>query len=222
MKINLANGESVIKTWNYAQGEGKEDGKAQHFQSSLTVTNKRLISSVFRKGGAHSGLYTQEIFLEDVKAVSGFYAKKASVAALVICIILAVLSVPAIVYLAFLPSSMLAYRLSFPIRLAFFAVPVLLIFLGILLFNLKKKSSFYLYLSTRGVEGTPMEISANIVGNRKNKTMTNIDIVHVHPAVAEEIVSTLGAIILNHRGERNATPVAAPVVTPQSGVRTLF
>lgn len=200
-EISLAHGEEVLRRWDYAQSGGnqKDAGK-----SSLIVTNKRIISAVSEKQGDTHGLSTQEIAIDDVKSVSGFYSNTSTShrLALIICLLLA------------------AATFCIPFLTEIYAlvtIPIALIIIGVVVFFRGGKSSkFYLYLTTRGTEGTPMEVSANILGDRKNKTVTNIDSVEIDPAVAQEIVASIGAIVLDHKSGAGEPSAAEP--TPKNAV----
>lgn len=63
MKIKEANGENVIKSWDYATEKNKRTGSST---ASLTVTNKRIIAV---KSGKIS-LEREEIAIDDVIGVS--------------------------------------------------------------------------------------------------------------------------------------------------------
>ena len=67
MNLKLKEGESVIKSWDYAKVKGGNENEL-----NLTVTSDRIISTDYNK----KGLDRKEIFIKDVKRVRGYLGKK--------------------------------------------------------------------------------------------------------------------------------------------------
>ena len=73
MELKLAQGESIVKSWDYsiAGGIGREKRKRK---DNLTITNKRIIHS----GYSELELSREEIYVKDAKAIKANYARNGS------------------------------------------------------------------------------------------------------------------------------------------------
>lgn len=90
MNIKLANGEKIIKEWQYAESGHRMDkgGKVKH---SLTITDKRIIAL----GDGKHELNYKEIPLADVKQITGkilsngsFWAKLQFFVSIPLCLLI--------------------------------------------------------------------------------------------------------------------------------------
>ncbi len=90
MEIKLANGEKIIKEWNYAEAGHRLD-KGGKVKRHLTVTNKRVISW---GDGKHHVDY-KELPIGDIKSVDGsvdangsFWAKLQFIISIPLCLVI--------------------------------------------------------------------------------------------------------------------------------------
>lgn len=183
MENTLATGETLVKSWDYSDKKKKDGLSSNITHRNLSVTNKRIIARETDKFGAT----TQEIFLNDVKSISGKYATKRSVLGLIICILLAIV----------------AATLAFVFEIYYLLIGTgVFILIGILAYIFSKQTVFALNFITYGYENLSMILNAGFLTVRKNKNAGNTNIkVYVNFEMAREIVNTIGAIILENKGE---------------------
>ncbi len=184
METQLARNEQLIKTWHYSNVKTKRGAFSRDTDvRELTVTSKRIISSQTNKN--HTSV--DEIYLKDVKNVSGSYGKKANLLLLIIFMFLAVASLVAAI------AAQIYYLL---IGTAIFVL------VGILLYVFSKRAVFTLHIDTYNVQNKALDISIGTFSRRKglrgNKS-ARVTRILVDYESSKEIVNTLGAIVLENR-----------------------
>ncbi|MBQ8308456.1 MAG: hypothetical protein IJX96_01345 [Clostridia bacterium] len=173
----LAKDEQVLKEWEYASSKVKTVETIY----SLTVTNKRIISqSKSNRKNTH-----EEIPVSEVKGISSSHETASKFWAIVLMVLggLCVL-VPLIVLLVqedadFNASIILSWL-----------VGAYLIYLGYVRWD---QGVFVLTITTKGKEGSPMVMGAMKIFKSFFKGKVKIK---VNNAEAEDIVETLGALIV--------------------------
>lgn len=182
MQTQLAKDEQIVKSWNYSVVKSKKGMSKNTNVHELTVTNKRIIRRQTDKFGAS----VEEIYLKDVKSVSGGYGKKTSVLWLILFCALAATCMA----VAF--ATKIYYLLA---GTAIFAI------IGALLYMFNKKYVFLLRLETYGVQSNALDIAIGTLAPRRKKREASsyaVKVVIDHES-AKEIVNTLGALILDNR-----------------------
>ena len=176
--MTLANGERIIKDWDYAKQKGNA-GLAGKIKKTLTVTNKRIVHEV------HSNVARthQEIPLNSVKSITMSSVRKVP-AGSIIAIILGALAILAMFFIPDMPVRTKAIG---------FGVSALLIIIGILGLG---KGAFTLEICTKGYEGTPLNVGCSRIGTASKK-MKKIKM-KVNFKVVDDIMDTLGAILLEN------------------------
>ncbi len=180
----LAPNEKIIKEWHY----GYTKTKKEQIDCALTVTDKRVIAS-------HRGKLTnatQEVRTKDIYGVSASNIRQ-SIAPGVRCILYGIVFF--IIFLAFTMAG----------DTAEYATPFLLIggawvVLGILIILLSG-SNVQLYLYTNAIENPGLVISQSSFVRKKGKN-TKIKI-KVNKSVADEMVSTIGSLLLTSDNNRS-------------------
>lgn len=184
MKIILSADEQIIKSWDYAaEKSGKEENHA-----NLTVTNKRVISSV---SNSQKFQYS-DIALESIKKISAYRDKKPNSgwAKIIIGALLVIVGI----ILAVIKTVPLAVAILPYIILV---VGIFLIIFGILSLTAQSKGTFYLSFSVDGSTNDKLEIGANnspIKNNRSQMVNVKIDF-----DLVDEILSLIGAIIYDNK-----------------------
>ena len=77
MELKLAQGESIVKSWDYSIAGGIGRSKRKR-KDNLTVTNKRIIHSAY----SDIELSREEVYVKDAKAINASYAKNGSILAI--------------------------------------------------------------------------------------------------------------------------------------------
>lgn len=179
--MTLANGEQIIKDWDYATQKGGA-GLAGKIKKTLTVTNKRIVHEV------HSNVARthQEIPLNSVKSISMSSVRKTSALA-VLAIILGILVAIAGIVMGTSDDGTMAVMV--PMLLC----GVILVVIGIIGLG---KGAFTLEIITKGMEGTPLCVGSSSIVSRRPKTKKIK--MKVNLKVVDDIIDTLGAIILEN------------------------
>lgn len=176
--MKLAQGEQILKEWNYASSRQKGEKKS----ASLIVTNKRIVSDV--SGNLETS--RQEIPLDSVKSLymkNRTPSKAQPVFLIVFGVILIILGIG------------LMSKIGSIALLGAAGIPgALLIVIGIILLS---RIAFTLTITTNGVEGDPMEIGASSFSKSKKKA-GKIK-VKVDKDVVGDIFESLGAVILTYK-----------------------
>lgn len=170
----LADGETVIKEYNYGRIKEKKLVDGAKTSASLIVTNKRIISAI----GGNRGQSKKEIPINNVTGVFS-KVKLPSLLAPIIMIILAV----ALIIVSIVLSAGAAV-IGICAGIAFILVVVAVILL--------RRTGFDLVIDYAG--GNQYEISWS---NLKVKRRVTAVKVRVNRAVAYQIQAELGAIIIN-------------------------
>ena len=179
--MTLANGEQIIKDWEYATQKGST-GK---LKKTLTVTNKRIVHEVH----SHIARTQQEIPLNSVKSISMSSLRKTPVGAIfaiIFGIIIAIVGV-------FMGTQSDGAGMTSTIMYACIALGVILIIAGILGLG---HGAFTLEISTKGLEGEPLFISTSNLSVKKKRTKKVK--IKVDLKVVDDIMDTLGAILLDN------------------------
>ena len=176
--MTLANGEKIIKDWDYAKQKGNA-GLAGKIKKTLTVTNKRIVHEV------HSNVARthQEIPLNSVKSITMSSVRKVPTGA-ILAIILGILTVVAMFMLPGMDAKS---------KMIGFGVGILLFIIGILSLG---KGSFTLEISTKGLEGAPLYVGGTGFAAKKKKVKKvkmKVDL-----KVVDDIMDTLGAILVEN------------------------
>ena len=175
--MTLAKNEKIIKEWEYASV--KAGGHTT--KKTLTATNKRIIHEV----RSSRDITRDEVNLENVKALSMSSAKRISIGAVI-----------AIIFGAFLLLAGLvlnfAADMEATLTVAMMVIGVIVIIIAIFFL---KKAAFTLEIKTDG-SSSIYAGSSNIVASNKNTTVE----IKINLTVANDIIETLGAIILD-KGE---------------------
>ncbi len=168
MELKLAQGESIVKSWDYsiAGGVGRQKRKRK---DNLTITNKRIIHSAY----SDLDLSCEEVYVKDAKAINASYARNGSFLAILkivfgiiftICIIGIILK-------------------AFSIRWIKDGIDDL------------RACSLTLDVKTAGSEGSTLSLLA--AGALIKRLTVGKFKVKVNKEMAKEIVSEIGAIVLD-------------------------
>ena len=176
--MTLANGEKIIKDWDYAKQKGGA-GLAGKIKKNLTVTNKRIVHEV------HSNVARthQEIPLNAVKSISMSSVRKVPTGA-ILAIILGIVTVAASFILPDMQTS---------VKAGIIGVGALLFIIGVLCLG---QGAFTLEIATKGLEGSSLYVGSSSIGSRKKKVKKvkmKVDL-----KVVDDIMDTLGAILLEN------------------------
>ncbi len=179
--MTLANGEQVIKDWNYAT----QKGSAGKVTKTLTVTNKRIVHEVH----SHIARVHDEIPLDSVKSISMTSVRKTSIGAIFAIILGVILAIASIVFSGSLEEN----ASSTIILVGGIVLGIILVVLGILGLG---HGAFTLEITTKGIEGTSLYIGSSsiIPKSRKQKKVK----IKVDLKVVDDIMDTLGAILLDN------------------------
>ena len=187
MNIALKEGESIRNDWQYATVKG---GKGGTVSEHLVVTNRRIISYMENR----DRLFVEEFRNDEVDGYSAVYAARrlwglAIFGALlaVVGIILGIVASPALLLVA--------------------AVGALLAILGFVL----KRAALVLTIYKRGHLYAATSIGASALRGKRGKRSAKKLKIKVSPAVAAEIVTTIGTVLntVDASGSAEAEPVAA-------------
>ena len=174
----LANGEKIIKDWDYAKQKGGA-GLAGKIKKTLTVTNKRIVHEV------HSNVARthQEIPLNAVKSISMSSVRKVPTGA-ILAIILGIVAIAA---------SFALPEVQPAIQFSILGVGALLFIIGVLGLG---HGAFTLEIATKGLEGSSLYVGTSSLGSRKKKikkVKMKVDL-----KVVDDIMDTLGAILIDN------------------------
>lgn len=174
--MKLAQNEQIIKEWEYATSQNRADT----MKHSLTVTNKRIIAA---SRGAHK-VTQEEVATSDVKSVSLSHYVPSKFFA-ILMIVLSVVSLAVGIFLFVHDEDTALYGIPL---VALFAI---LLLIGIM--NLHQ-GVFTLTLMTEGTQSFLLGLGAmRLVRKSKKKGATKVK---VNNEVADEIMETLGALIV--------------------------
>lgn len=181
MAIILSENEKIIKEWNYASSlEGNEG--TEHI---LAITNKRVISSTTSK----NYISRQEIPLSSVTGVTSsckLQPNRSSIAPIVIGIIF---------LLAFLVAAAITKIWALT---AGSIIGLVVLIIGIIM-KLRSNSTATLtiIIFNKIVSPNPLSIYVNGINtNKKNTENTQSIEIEVNPIIAEEIVNSIGGLLL--------------------------
>ena len=155
-------------------------------KSSLTLTNKRLIAT------SSSPLHRthDEIPVETIKGISAARQAKSTLPA-ILCMILGGVAVFSGIALA---------TTSGDTARSMYSIGFVMIVFGALVFSiLSAMGGFTLLVSTAGKEGEPLTVGAvsRSRWGRAGYAQTNVKAIKVNKHVADEIIDTLGALVLD-------------------------
>lgn len=170
----LAKNEKLIKDWNYAT----QSGRGVSVKQSLIVTNKRLVHEL----RSSTDITRQEVPLSNVKALNMSSAKRISIPAIIAIVFGVLLAIAGVALKFVLEADMV-------VMVPFLAIGVILVVVGILCL---KRASFTLEIITNGCASI-YGGSSNIVSKKDAKVTVKINI-----SIANEIIETLGAILLDN------------------------
>lgn len=97
MSIKLAEGERIIKSYDYGEAKTGALLAASKSQRNLTITNRRIISSCATDGMGKHGLFVNEMPIKSAKNVSTSYQKITYPILLVFGILCAIIGVGSMV-----------------------------------------------------------------------------------------------------------------------------
>ncbi len=180
--MQLAPGEHLIKEWQYAKSKTKS-GK---LKSSLVVTDRRIVHQV-------SGRLTksrQEILTSSVCGVETSGTKQSKAPA-ILALIVSIIAIVAGVALGFLNGWDI-------IPLAVCAVGALLFVISFLALLLCKKYKLQLKIYSRAIGMPSVSIACSSIKAKKEPCFNEIKI-KVRKSVGEDIVQTLGTVLLGCR-----------------------
>ena len=176
--MTLANGEQIIKDWEYATQKGST-GK---LKKSLIVTNKRIVHEMH----SHIARSHQEIPLNSVKSISMSSVRKTPIGAILAIILGIIIAIVGLVMGG-------GENGTSVIMLSSLILGAILIVIGILGLG---HGAFTLEITTSGLEGSSLYIgTSNIVTKRKKQKKVKIKI---DLKVVDDIMDTLGAILLDN------------------------
>lgn len=170
MELKCAQNETIIKSWDYANTKQGPEHKVYN----LTVTNKRLVSTA----QSATSMEKREIYLDDVKNLECTYARNSMFGAIVLFVLAALVLIATI-----------AAKI-WPLLI----LSVIFVLIGVALLS---QRSFTLSIACYGGESDGIELGASSLSKIK-KGAGKLK-VKVNKEAAEEIVSDLGAIILDLR-----------------------
>lgn len=186
----LADGENVVKEWHYAKSRETRLIGATKAESSVTVTNKRIISTV----ESNRGLSQEEIYLKDVSSVYSRTKAPSKVGPIILILLGVALIILGIV---------VAANTGAGAALVLSAVGVALVVVAIFMLL---RTGFELVITTDKLFGTSISAGASNLKRRKGAAIR----VRVNREAALEIQDTLGAVILNEK-ERLSDSLKASV-----------
>jgi len=175
----LADGESVVKEWHYAKSIEKKLIGEVKTKYSLTVTNKRIISTA----ASIFGISQSEVYLKDVSSVYSRTRLPSKILPIILLILGAAVIVAAIVA---------ANVTQNPFLYILIALGVIFIIIGVVLLL---RTGFELVIITDKLFGTSILAGASNLKRRKGAAIK----VRVNRKVAFEIQDTIGAVILNEK-----------------------
>ena len=185
MSLQLAPNEYIVKDWAYATCKEK-DGNEAH---SLTVTNKRVVA---QQNGKRSARHI-EIAVDNIKGMEVSTSNSPNPAALRLIIFGVILALIGALIGQFIPSEN-------PLLLLYIGVGVgaLFIIIGVILFCVRKSAQLILNIYTdMDTSKGGIFISANAMLPRFRRSgRDEATQIKVNAQVAEEIVETLGSIVL--------------------------
>lgn len=174
--MKLANGESIVKEWNYASSKVGANSST----ANLTITNKRIVHSI-------DGTFStdrEEIPLSSVKSVSFSHAKTSVIGAIVMIILGCLLAIIGIVAAANSGEGV--------ILVPFLIIGIILVIVGIASLG---NGIFMLNVITTGVENVSLSLGAVKLSKRfKINQKARIKINH---DVVKDIIDSFGTIIIN-------------------------
>lgn len=178
----LAKDEVLIKDWNYASGKtGLLFGL--HTEAKIAVTNKRVIYSAENE----RKIARQEIPLKAAKSVYSSHETVSKLGAIMLILLGIVLAIVGIVLMVIKDGDLL------PLGLVAIVLGIALALWG---YNRLNQGAFSLTITTCGIEGESMAVSASrMLGKRQAPVMR----VKIHNDIAREIVEEIGAIIAENR-----------------------
>ncbi len=167
-RMILAQNETIVKEWQYGSSQIKDE----KIDYSLVVTNKRVIS-------AQHGKLTnarQEVCVDDICAISTSNVKQSILGAIILIALGALFAIIGLV----------------SIGVAGVLVGIFVAALGVIAL-LKASSNFEVYVYTNTRDHLSLAISrSTFIRKRAGKVLK----IKVDKAMADEIVETLGAIVL--------------------------
>ena len=179
--MTLANGEQIIKDWNYAT----QKGSSGSVRKTLTVTNKRIVHEVH----SHVARIHHEIPLNSVKSISMTSVRKISIGAIFSIILGILVAIASILFSGNLEEN----AAGTIILVGGIILGIVLVVLGILALG---HGAFTLEIATKGTEGTPLYVGSSgiVPKSRKQKKVK----IKVDLKVVDDIMDTLGAILLDN------------------------
>lgn len=182
--MTLAEGEYIVKRWNYAKAKEKKMIEGRKFELSLTVTNKRIISTV----NSNRGLSQDEVYVEDVASIS----TRTGLPAILVPALLLILGV-ALMVCGYIFTAHNNFTVAIPMLL----VGAIFIVISALLFS---RTGFELTIVSKGsITPSILTGASNLRKSRKSKAIR----VRVDRDVAFQIQDELGAVILNVKNSDN-------------------
>ena len=181
--MQLANNEHIIREWEYATSKsGVAD--LNKTKATLTVTNKRIVHDVRNK----LEVSRDEIQLHDVKGVHMSHATKSKAGPVMTIILGVIIMIAGIIITAQAGAALLP---------VFLVLGGIIVVLGILKL---RGGALTLSITTRHAEGTSLSIGA-WGGKKLGKSKGGQLKVTVNNVVADEIIDTIGAIIIDSQAK---------------------
>lgn len=175
--MKLAQGEQILKEWNYAKS--KQKGKRD--SASLIVTNKRIVSDI----AGNRGETREEIPISSVKSLAMKNQTPDTIKAVFMIVFGLVLAAVGIG---------LGVNMN-PVMFAFSGMGIVLLIVGIVILT---RISFVLIIFTEGIEGTPLSVGASSSASKGKKPKGKIK-VKVNKASVLDMFDSLGAIVFTYK-----------------------
>lgn len=184
MQLQLANDEKIIKDWTYASYKEEKETTVHN----LTVTNKRVIISE----KSENEISRSELMVDNVVGVTAEYAKNQSRPNRNTGIVLIVIGAALLIAAIILVSTVNAFA-----GIGLFVLSAVLLIIGfVFLFRKNHAEMLSVVIQTNVPTGnTSYNIYTNTFRLPKNLIASTVTVA-VNIAVAEEIVDTIGALIV--------------------------
>ena len=161
----LAQGESLIKSWNYADSKTGGVFKKVKTHATIDVTNKRIIYTAESK----NAMDRQEIFLNDVKTLSFSRFAKGNLWAIIKIVFFGLLSIVIV------------------------GIPGLIRSIKSL-----NQGSFEMDITLNGDQTDGISVKASKIILPKKQKTTKVKVM-INRAIVNELVDTLGAVVVENK-----------------------
>ena len=161
----LAQGENLIKSWNYADSKAGGLFKKVKTHATIDVTNKRIVYTA----ESANAMDRQEIFLNDVKTMSFSRFAKGNLWTIIKIVFFAILSIVII------------------------GIPGLVRSIKAL-----NQGSFEMAITLNGAQTEGIAVHASKIVLPKKAKTTKVKVL-INKAVVNELVDTLGAVVVENK-----------------------